>query len=443
MQSKVLRDTPRDIQNLPFPALRSLGGTVMTLPLPKLTTIGQIPQPPPENRPDPGNVSVERPIILILGPTPPPFHGVSIAMRTLLQSHISVRFRVVTLDTADRRDITHVENPDWQDVVLFVRQFFKNVYLLARYKPALFYLPICQTRLGFLRDTLFMIPAFLVGSRVVVHLHGGMAFAELFEQGGALWRRVMTVILRRVARFLVLGEVHRPIFARWVSPHSISVVPNGIEELPVPTAESSSIAPHKRKQFRIVYLSTLSQGKGLFILLEAMRLIVHQFPDVECAIAGPWWRATTQIEAEEMVAKLDLAETVSFVGSVTGDKKAAFLRTGDLFVFPSMYRLEGQPLVILEAMCAGLPVIASDIGSLSETIDDGITGFIVPQNNPEAVCDRVLQLLRDPTLRQSMGKAARARYEQHYTSRAFADRIEEALLNTLERGQSPELNGRA
>ena len=144
-----------------------------------------------------------------------------------------------------------------------------------------------------------------------------------------------------------------------------------------------------------------------------------------------------------MVAKLDLAETVSFVGSVTGDKKAAFLRTGDLFVFPSMYRLEGQPLVILEAMCAGLPVIASDIGSLSETIDDGITGFIVPQNNPEAVCDRVLQLLRDPTLRQSMGKAARARYEQHYTSRAFADRIEEALLNTLERGQSPELNGRA
>lgn len=375
--------------------------------------------------------SPRRPTILILGPTPPPFHGVSIAMRTLLQSHIPTVFNTVVLDTADRRDISHVENPDWHDVVLFVRQFFKNIYLLTRYKPSLFYLPICQTRLGFVRDALFMVPALLVGSRVIVHLHGGFAFSDLFQQGGVVWRRFMSSMLKRVARFIVLGEVHRPIFARWVPSECISVVPNGIEELPINTTETVSKPTTDCKKLRIVYLSTLNRGKGLFILLEAMSLIIRQFPNVECAIAGPWWRPTTQHEAEQMIAKLGLAESVTFVGSVTGEKKAEFLRGGDLFVYPSMYHLEGQPLVVLEAMCAGLPVIASDIGSLSETIEEGQSGFIVPQNSPHAVCERALQLLSDPQLRLSMGKAARARYEKYYTSQAFADHLTEALLQTL------------
>lgn len=384
-----------------------------------------------------GGASADSPIghptLLILGPTPPPYHGVSVAMRTVLQSHIMDRFKVVVLDTADRRDISHVENPDWHDVILFLRQFCKNIYCIVRYQPALFYIPICQTRIGFLRDTFFMVPAFLAGCRVVVHLHGGTAFSELFLQGGIVWRRLMSFVLQRVARFIVLGEVHRPIFANWISPECISVVPNGIEDPPSALSESPHLSGSSRTRFRIVYLSTLSQGKGLFILLEAMSLIIRQCSNVECAIAGQWGGSTTKVEADQLVANLGLNEVVSFAGPVSGENKTAFLRTGDIFVFPSIYPLEGQPLVILEAMCAGLPVIASDIGSLSETVEEGVTGFVVPQNDPQAVCEKVLMLFRDEKLRRSMSKAGRTRFERLYTSRIFAKNLEQVFLETLDR----------
>lgn len=372
-----------------------------------------------------------RPTVLILGPTPPPYHGVSVMMQTLLQSKIMQRFNVVVLDTADRRDISHVEAPDWHDVVLFVRQFFTNIMLLIRFRPALFYLPICQTRLGFVRDTFFLAPAFLAGSRVVVHLHGGTAFADLFSQGGALWRNFMNLVLRRVARFVVLGEVHRSIPQRWVSPELVSVVPNGIEVFSAPSSQPMVEPATRRARFRILFLSTLNEGKGLFVLLEAIHLVVHQSPDVECVIAGPWWRAETKVAAEQLIVKWGLQGVVTFVGSVSGESKASFLRSGDIFVFPSIYRLEGQPLVILEAMCAGLPIVASDIGSLSETIEEGITGFIVPQNDPQAVCERILKLFHDPELRRAMSEAGRARFHRLYTASVFADNLERAFLETL------------
>ncbi len=373
----------------------------------------------------------EHPTLLILGPTPPPYHGVSVAMQTVYRSDIMKRFNVILLDTADRRDISHVENPDIYDVVLFVQQFFKNICLLVRHRPGLFYIPICQTRVGFIRDAFFMIPAFLANCRVVVHLHGGAAFSNLFLQGGTLWRGLMNFVLRRVSRFIVLGEVHRPIFTPWARPECISVVPNGIEESSPADPDYSPSAARDRTRFRVVYLSTLCRGKGLFLLLEAMSLIVREHSDTECVIAGQWWGRTTKAEAEELICKLGIQNHVSFVGPMTGPEKSEFLRSGDVFVFPSIYPLEGQPLVILEAMREGLPVVASDIGCMAETVEQGVTGFIVPQNDLQAVCDKVLTLIRNPTLRASMGKCSQARFEQHYTSHIFANRLEQALLETV------------
>ena len=115
----------------------------------------------------------ERVRLLILGPTPPPFHGVAVAVQTLLGSNLANRFQVAHLDLADRRGIQHVNKPDLHDVVLFVRQWLKLLRILINFYPNVSYLVLSQSTVGFLRDSLLIWPAYLRGSHVVLHLHGG------------------------------------------------------------------------------------------------------------------------------------------------------------------------------------------------------------------------------------------------------------------------------
>ena len=112
-------------------------------------------------------------ILLVIGPTPPPFHGVAVAVETLLQSSITEQFRVHHLDLADRRGIQHVNKPDFYDVVLFCRQWLTLVGLLLRIRPTLTYLVLSQSTVGFVRDSLLLWPAYFRGCHLVLHLHGG------------------------------------------------------------------------------------------------------------------------------------------------------------------------------------------------------------------------------------------------------------------------------
>lgn len=371
----------------------------------------------------------KKPAILLIGPTPPPYHGVSVAMQAILSSPMVKTFNLIHLDITDRRGISHVNQPDLYDVFLFIKQFFRNVMLLLKEKPAILYLPISQTRIGFIRDSLFIIPALMMRCAVVVHLHGAN-FERLSIEAGPFWNAYMGSILRRVDHFIVLGEMLRPIFKNWTKPERISVVPNGVslnsksdEALPTP----SSI---KKGPFRVIFLSTLCRQKGLFVFLHAIPLILREEKEVEFVIAGPWRNTQDRQEAETWLANSGFKESIRFVGEMTGSEKRLFFKSGNLFVFPGIQQ-EGQPLVVLEAMGTGLPVIATDRGCLRETVIDGITGFIIPPNVPEAIAEKVVQLVRSPNLQRSMGEASRKRFELHYTLDQFADRLERIFIKTL------------
>lgn len=365
----------------------------------------------------------KRPTIFIIGPTPPPYHGVSVATQLLLDYLPTRQFSVNHVDTADRRGIAHVDQPDLWDGFLFVRQWIRHITAILQNRPHVCYLPLSQSRIGFVRDSLFMLPALLCNTAVVVHLHGAN-FEHVYRTGGSLFQRYADWVLRRVSKFIVLGDMLRPIFQRWTEPSTVAVVPNGVVEMLPHPLEGES---HRRAStFRIVFLSTLSQGKGLFVLLDALALVAKKQDDFECHIAGPWWGVGTEETARARVSALGLEPRATFHGILTGCDKARFLKSGDVFVFPGIQQ-EGQPLTVLEAMCAGLPVIATDRGCLRETVVEGVTGFIVQPHSPEAIADRILKLIREPHTRKRMGTNARRRYEQEYTMSAFASRMADLL----------------
>ena len=368
---------------------------------------------------------MSRPSLLLIGPTPPPFHGVAVAIQSLLQSPILEQFRVSHLDLADRRGIQHVNKPDLHDVALFLQQWLRLFTILFRTCPTVTYLVLSQSTIGFLRDSLLIWPAYLRGSKIVLHLHGGN-FRNWLRGRSWLMKAYVELVLKRITRVIVLGESLKSQFDGLVEQSRIAVVSNGIDW---EDSGSPREVAYRGSRFRILHLSTLSHLKGALVLLQAIPLVLHRRRDVEFVFAGPWSHTEDRHWAEQFIVQQNLGEHVRFSGQVDGNEKRILFNSADVFVFPGVQQ-EGQPLVVIEAMAAGLPVIFTDRGCLRDTVVNGETGLEAPINDASQLAGRILWLLDHSEEMEAMGKRARQRYESLYTKKRHIENMIEVLASS-------------
>jgi glycosyltransferase involved in cell wall biosynthesis len=354
--------------------------------------------------------------LLIIGPTPPPYHGVAVATEMLLHSELARAFEVSLVDTADRRGIANVYKPDAYDVVLFVKEWLSLAKIVFTERPHLAYLPISQSTLGILRDSLFFWFAYLSGCRLVIHLHGGN-LRTWYETQGKPVKAYVSAFLRRTERIVVLGDSLRPIFDGLADAGRVAVVSNGIDWPRQYVKDYEH--PRQDARFRVLHVGTLNRAKGTLALLAAVPQVLRAKGDrAEFVIAGEWSNREDRDEAMAFVREHGLSVAVTFSGPVSGEEKLRLYASADLFVFAGIQQ-EGQPLVVLEAMAAGLPVLYSDRGCLRETVIEGVTGLEVRANDADDVARRIVWMMDNRPGREEMGRNARKRYEALYTKERF------------------------
>ena len=120
---------------------------------------------------------------------------------------------------------------------------------------------------------------------------------------------------------------------------------------------------------------------------------------------------------------------IDFLGQIPNEKVPQYMAAADVFVSSSLY--EGFPNVVLEAMVAGLPVIASKVGGLPEIIKDGENGFLVEPKNPELITEKVLLLLGDEELRKRISRNNRKK-AKGYSWESVVERLEEVYRSLLD-----------
>jgi glycosyltransferase involved in cell wall biosynthesis len=364
-----------------------------------------------------------RPRLLVIGPTPPPYHGVAVAVESLLHSRLSEVFDVTHLDLADRRGIAYVNKPDRHDIVLFIRQWLLLWRLLLTRRPHVVYLVLSQTTVGFVRDSLLMWPSVMVGAKVVAHLHGG-AFRGWYDSRWAPVRAYARQVLGTASKIIVLGESLRDIFHGLLPDHRIAVVPNGVD---LSSDEPKRERPNGTRPWRILHLNTLNRMKGTLVLLAAIPTVLRHRRDVAFLFAGAWSDPLHRQVAERYIAQHRLWPYITFVGEVTGWDKDHALRSADLFVFPGI-QPEGQPLVVLEAMAAGLPIVFTNQGCLRETVVDGECGVEAYANDPYDLAVKMCALLDHPEELRRLGENARRRCSAHFGR----DRYIAGMIRTFE-----------
>jgi len=167
--------------------------------------------------------------------------------------------------------------------------------------------------------------------------------------------------------------------------------------------------------------------KGHDVFVRAAALVVQQFPDATFSIAGEVLEPAYYEELQALVQKLGLSGRFRFAGGVSDLR--GHLSRADVFVLPS--RSEGFSNAIVEAMAAGLPVVATDVGGNAEAVSDGVTGFIVPSEDPEALAAAILSLTVDPERAKAMGAAGRELAALQFTTEAMMSRTTQAYRKRI------------
>lgn len=174
------------------------------------------------------------------------------------------------------------------------------------------------------------------------------------------------------------------------------------------TAGSNSVSTED-DPLVILSVGRLEWKKGYEFGLQAVRLLVDQGVACSYRIIGDGDHRDALYFARH---QLGLEGVVEFLGSQAHDEVINRLAEANVFLHPSFS--EGFCNVVLEAQSMGVPVICSNAGSLPENVVDGVTGFVVPRRDPQALADRMFLLARDPELRLAMGTAGRARVRDHF-----------------------------
>ena len=367
--------------------------------------------------------------LCFVGALPLPAHGQTVYTEMVLRSsELNARFEVTHLDTSDHRDLSQVGRLDLENVYIGLKNVVQLCSILVRRKVGLLYVPVSQNALAYLRDFLFLAVGRLSGTSLVVHIHGGY-FWEFYRTTIFPMRWIIKWSFRWVARAIVLGEKFRPLLGDLIPLGSVSVVPNGISAMrsPADTEVSDS-----GREIQITYLGNLMKAKGVLDILKAAVHLVECKHEFRITLAGPWYLDSDRAEAESILgSRPEVRARVEFVGPVGQEEKAELLNRSDIFLFPTRYPFEGQPLVLIEALAAGLPVVTTDHGCISETIVDGENGFLVEKDDPKEIAVRILNLMDDQTLRHRMGRVNRERYEENYTEEKSVGRLCDVLDEVL------------
>ncbi|MBL7199911.1 MAG: glycosyltransferase [Anaerolineae bacterium] len=259
-----------------------------------------------------------------------------------------------------------------------------------------------------------------------------IATRHTVEMGGAAreWVNCVTVALCD-AMVVVSNQVHElQLRQPWIDPTKLVVIPNGV---PVETATCCS--PESTQALRqewgidadvlvVGTVARLGPEKGHAYLLEAAAEVLKQVLQTRLLLVGD---GPMRSQLEGRAKALGVADSIVFAG--LRHDVPTILSLFDLFVLPSLW--EGLPMAVLEAMAAGLPVVATAVGGTPEVVVDGVTGLLVPPGDPDALAEAIFRLLRDPDLRQRMGQAGRERVVERFSAERMVERTEQLYEQLL------------
>ena len=371
---------------------------------------------------------ISNPRILFIATFPPPIHGSAVVSEQIRNSKVindAFDGDYVNLGTSRKMDEIG-KGGLWlnlQKLFRFAGSFFKTFGLLLSHRYDLCYCAITCHGTGFLKDAPFVLLCKLFGRKVIIHQHNkGMAK----DVDRPIYRWLLPMVYRHTKVILLSWRLYVDI-EKVVKREQVMICPNGI---PDTNCSKTSVERHNDVS-HILFLSNLIVSKGVLVLLDALNILKERGYRFVCDFVGGETKELNGRRFAHEIETRGLDGIALYHGRKYGKDKEDFLQMADMLVFPTYYFNECFPLVILEAMMYGLPVISTDEGGIRDEVKDGKNGFVVKPQDAVALADAIQRLLDDKDARQTMGAEGRRMFKEQFTMECFENNIKGILNDSI------------
>jgi len=318
--------------------------------------------------------------VLIIGPFPNPISGVSIANKVVEEIlNADLNFTVEKINTSYPIFDEQIGEFSIQKFFFYLRinsSFFKVL------KNNIIYITPGQTFFGVLKYALFIVAASALRKELIIHVHGNYLGKEYQSLKG--FKRVLFYFLvSRFTKGIVLSNSLKHNLTPFLEDKNIFSLPNFAQDYLY--KEDKKFV---KDELRIFYLSNLMKEKGIFCLLNALKNLEKNNIIYKAKIAGN----IDQKYSKEILNLFTELKNAEYIGIVNGDDKKNLLEWGNVFVLPTFYKMEGQPISILEAMATTNLVVTTNHAGISDVFQDKINGYFVEKNNKNSI-EKILSYL--------------------------------------------------
>lgn len=335
------------------------------------------------------------------------------------RSWSSVRLLHVNARYAEAR--TKLTRFGFAKVLKALSHLIATVRLVRREEATLVVLTVAFHRGPFLKDAFFILALrLLCSARLVAWVH--MDPARLDYEGSPFWYAwLVRTAVAKVDRWVACADRLLQTWPAFLPASARYAIPNGIDApaLPIRAAPAAGL-------LRVVYLSAMDREKGWDDLLFVAERICARAADVEFCFHGAAASSDSDADIALTFSRVSFLERIRWLGPVAGDAKWQSLAAADIFCFPS--RTEQFPVAVLEAMAAGLPVVATRVGAVEDAIIPGKGGWLVVPGSRVRLEQALLMALEDRERLRSFGAFNRKRFESEFTRARFGARWQQFLL---------------
>ncbi|WP_299338531.1 glycosyltransferase family 4 protein [uncultured Psychroserpens sp.] len=386
-------------------------------------------------------MSIKKPKVLFIGPTPPPYSGPELSMQQFLESDIlNSAFEIVFLKTNFRTDNTKKGKLDISMLSNFFIFFFKLIKLLIVKQPKCVYYPVTPTQIGWIgRDVWTILLSKLFGAKVIIHLRGSH-FKLNFKQFNSLIKRLVGFSLRRVNCAIVQALYLKNQFEPYINSSKMVVLYQAMN-----VDEYAHVPSQTVEKGKVLVMGHMTKAKGYTDILKIIPDICREFPYVKFYFAGNIRKGERGVffnqftgekieyedpfEAEARILISEYKDNYVNLGIISGDDKMKHLQTTDIFLTASYS--EGFSRSLLEAMSMGKPVAFTPVGAHREVFKDEIHGFSFEPGNLNQLKEALKQLLVDNQRRHLIGQNNRAYVVSNFSIENIAGHFKTIISNTL------------
>ena len=357
--------------------------------------------------------------ILFVLHLPPPVHGSAMVGKYIKDSPlVNSTFDAKFINLSTSKTIEEIGKKPYLKVSRYLKILYQVVIRLIEDNPGTVYLAINAKDFGFYKDYPIAVLAKLFRKKLVLHYHNkGVKTRQQNFFDDLLYR-----ILFKNTKVILLSERLYEDVSKYVKKEDVFFLPNGI---PIPNAVEEFL-PKNNKVPKLLFLSNLIESKGVFILLETLKVLNDNGIAFHCNFVGGEGDISSK-QLNQKINDLNLQEYVTYLGKKYGDDKYEIFQSSDIFVFPTHYHNECFPIVLLEAMMFGLPVISTNEGGIPDIVKDGETSFVIDKQNPNQLAEKIKWFIDNPEEAILMGEKGREHFLENYTLEIFENRLTQIL----------------